>query len=150
MQREPEIIREWVLALRSGKYQQTQGTLSKFDEETKTQSFCADGVLCEVMRLRDPERIRWNRLANPEFLSIEVDGEPEGLNWSMAPSSFYKKVGLDCSGYSVGGFEMFIKNEPKGFRSTARANDFGLSFEEIAEMIERYLLWDDVLMGGAK
>lgn len=38
----------WEEALRSGNYNQTQETLGQVDPETKAESFCCLGVLCEI------------------------------------------------------------------------------------------------------
>lgn len=104
----------WIAALRSGKYSQLKGALRRHD------SFCCLGVGCEVAQLPASEFL-------PGFW--EYDGVS-----IAAPYSFVKWLGLDFAKFGVNGL---IHTIPKG--SLAQMNDYGASFEEIADAIEEHL-----------
>ncbi len=48
------LIREWIEALRNGTYVRTFATLRRDDN-----CFCAQGVLCEIVRQHNPDSFRW-------------------------------------------------------------------------------------------
>ena len=49
-----DVAKLWVEALRSGQYDQTQGTLCAVDKLTGTKSFCCLGVLCDLASTKMP------------------------------------------------------------------------------------------------
>jgi hypothetical protein len=105
-----EIKRKWMEALRSGKYKQGTGCL-----RTINNKFCCLGVLADVI---DPER--W---------------EKSGANGYTA---YY---------WRPGGYSAYLPSEtweelmkfPSGSQETfSNMNDGGMSFEDIADYIERW------------
>lgn len=110
----------WVKALRSGKYEQTQGRL-----RTET-GFCCLGVACDISNISswrkfESSPLNHTYLGNDGVLPIEVR-EWLGINFKGA---FYDQ------------------NKMK-FASLANMNDMGSSFEEIADIIESDPEWFDV------
>lgn len=101
---------KWVDALRSGKYQQTQSVLHDSD------GHCCLGVLCDVAINNGLKTLTWH------------GGYREGYSCngyeSVLPPEAMKWVGLkdDCGKYDGS--------------NLADQNDGGLSFDEIADLIE--------------
>ena len=116
-----EIKERWVKALRSGKYEQTDGALCRVSENGK-ERFCCLGVLFDVA-------------------GGEVGGEWKqtvkayiGLGWDA-------QVGDEVnSGFMPEKFKKFVKLPQKAQRRLIRLNDsHNKSFNEIADWIEKYL-----------
>jgi len=108
-----EIIAEWVRRLRSGNYTQTQRVLRNKD------SFCCLGVLCEVAV---DAGVIPPAVSRPNHPSLFVyDGQDRTLPQSVADWAGVGKAG----DYGPGIME-----------SLASKNDYGYSFEEIANLIE--------------
>lgn len=112
-----EVADKWVAELRSGKYEQGKGYLNKDGK------FCCLGVLCD--------------LAAKEGEVSKIDADiPSGKyiqydkSLKFAPISVRTWSGLRTSGgafrYSDKNFELYSLND-----------DDGLSFEEIANVIEK-------------
>lgn len=100
---------QWIEALRSGKYKQGSGLLSRFDG-----SYCCLGVLCEVMQI-------------PKVASTGVSGFIYGEDVAFFPYQYLEQSGLnDAHGSS----------KTDGL-SLVRMNDAGYSFEKIADAIEK-------------
>lgn len=82
-----ELRDEWVVALRSGEYQQAQGTLREqvFDaqyEPTGKLRYCCLGVLADRLCKREPDVYRWSEDCTSEVIVTEdemvttcVDGD---------------------------------------------------------------------------
>lgn len=102
-------IRRLVKALRSGKYNQTQGALRLSD------GFCCLGVACDVYRKRG----RWRAmdgLHRKMFLGAQNDLPLEAMRWF--------------------GFEQTNPVICEDRTTLASENDAGKSFNEIADLIE--------------
>jgi hypothetical protein len=109
---------EWVKALRSGKYRQGKGRLKLLDPKGKA-SYCCLGVLGEISG---------------------VEAEELEVHTQLATHEVREKAGIVGScGECVDGTRIDLKvgNEIKSFESLADANDFGATFEEIANWIEK-------------
>jgi hypothetical protein len=107
-----EIKARWVEALRSGKYKQGKGTL-----RTLNNQYCCLGVLCDISGLSD-----WESHINQDAYSYcNVLGVLPDLVMQWADLG-RRDPYIDASGVSLSG-----------------VNDFGLSFSEIADIIEEYL-----------
>lgn len=124
-----ENIRKWVVALRSGKYQQGTGCLRDADDR-----YCCLGVGGEVLehewRQRDEDTDRSYVIHNPK------DGEL-GLSGTL-PQSLAAQLGIDARGsvaphddgfFGWGQSPFYEMNDSKG-----------MSFESIADKIEQKLL----------
>lgn len=126
----PEIKDRWVAALRSGKYKQGRKALSKISDTGET-TYCCLGVLCELavedgLISRAPYTSPWSNLEfnlygednHKSFLPIVVM-EWSGVNSTMG---YFSDVGAPTAEYS----------------SLVEANDDGATFEDIANIIERW------------
>jgi hypothetical protein len=105
-----ELKRKWVEALRSGKYQQTQGLLNRtIPSEGKPAGMCCLGVLCDVI---DPEG--W----------VVVDSMTKGFRNSDTTGYLPEDLSEDLDGRDI---------------LLAHRNDAGATFEELADYIEANL-----------
>lgn len=120
------IMKQWVKALRSGKYKQGTGTLKQYDSKGNAQHCCL-GVLCELynqeMRKNKkktiPEKI-YDNDSNFSFGYTRFDGSCDGLPKSVRDWSGVKN--------NIGQFET---------ENLADLNDLGKKFKTIADIIEK-------------
>lgn len=115
-----ELVKKWVAALRSGKYNQDSGAL-----RTDT-GFCCLGVLCDVV---DSNLWKFNENCYDEYgeyllNSYEFMGEYEQL-----PGEICDRISSSSLGYG-------IVVGPS--TNLAQANDDGATFLEIADAIEKH------------
>jgi hypothetical protein len=144
--------KRWLKALRSGEYKQAQEALrgpvypsddNGFidDDQEAGVGYCCLGVLCEVMGAEfDVSRV------------VDIDtGKVVANTWDdmseerLDDPNLEEKTGVVVNGYLTDE-EVFTKPQlkalgiPKNIQSTLiRKNDAGVSFEKIADHIERYL-----------
>lgn len=113
-----EIAEQWVAALRSGNYKQRAAHLRKGDR------FCCLGVLCDIHLQTHPE--------------CGPFGEHTGYMGHLAalPQSVMRWSGIRTRYGDVG------PNYPGPTKLLVTMNDNGLSFDEIADIIERS--WSDL------
>lgn len=105
---------EWVKALRSGKYKQQEGCLRRGD------GFCCLGVK------RDLEGCEW----------IPFNNGPRYLDGTYM-LNYRGDSGLDGSGYFQGVVSYMDQfNIEKQASNLSKLNDFGFTFQEIADIIE--------------
>jgi hypothetical protein len=83
---EADIRRDFLAALRSGRYKHIDGTLRWGDR------FCATGVLCDI----HPD-LQWEQLPDGEFVAVDkAAGEARFSSSSTElPGSFATRLGLD-------------------------------------------------------
>lgn len=114
----PDWKKEWLQALRSGKYTQARGGLRMKGRHIGSSNFCCLGVLCDVI-----EPNRW--IEDPDFNGFEYKGYRIGrpLQANFPPDFVLKKTEL---------------TEDQA-AELARLNDQGRSFEYIADFIEEHL-----------
>lgn len=112
----PEIKQKWVDALRSGQYKQ-----GRFNLRLTKNSFCCLGVLCELHRKEHKKR--WGVNKNKEYTYYANNG--------TLPEEVLAWVGLEPYDDVV---HIRKINKP-----LTRLNDEGSTFEEIADVIEKYL-----------
>lgn len=103
-------VREWVAALRSGKYEQTKGHLHT------PEGFCCLGVACDI----SPDLGGWAREGDADYYPYEIAGVSEFL-----PDEAVELYRLTTDGGAR-------ENED----SLAGLNDRGDTFAEIADVIE--------------
>lgn len=128
----PDIKQRWVEALRSGEYLQGTGTLhtravgTNFEE---AHHFCCLGVLCDLA-------FKDGVIPAPE---LNVDdwthtyGRDDDLDNNLLPKVVMRWAGLDLPGPHV----HYVNDEGiEGEIELAVLNDGGVSFEEIARIIE--------------
>jgi hypothetical protein len=111
---------KWIEALRSGKYEQGKGKLCK------NGNYCCLGVLCEI---QGRPKFNGGRDARVCF-----DSSKGHLS---AENPVYNK--LNASGFFPEGIKVEFKNGKYG--SLADCNDHGLTFDQIADIIEA--IWDN-------
>jgi hypothetical protein len=118
-----ENARKWVAALRSGKYRQIGGILTRIDPTTKaTIGHCCLGVACEIA------------IENGVDLAVEIVGDHKIYNGKEA---FLPYIVSKWLGLNVGGDGQFEAPDPIYRASTlASMNDRGAPFELIAATIE--------------
>jgi hypothetical protein len=104
----------WVRALRSGDYMQVGGRLRDGD------SFCCLGVLCNLHAMEHPKIAR-KQLLTCEYMGEDATPPVAVLKWAGLP--------LDAPDVAICGRHALL----------TEANDFGLSFHEIANIIEKQL-----------
>lgn len=103
-----EIKTKWIQALRSGKYEQTKGTLHVQDN-----GYCCLGVLCDVF-----DSSRWHIEAPGRCVSWSYNSGD--IRQGFPPHALLQEIGLN-----------------QEFASRlADKNDKGATFKDIAQMIE--------------
>jgi hypothetical protein len=117
-----KLHKEWVEALRSGKYIQGQTALRRDDK------FCCLGVLCDITKSGD-----WTRKPGSSNL---VYGDEFEVSEITLPFTVRGKSGLSFSP-SVLVYDDFT--DMIGRKDLAELNDAGYTFEQIAGLIEEQL-----------
>lgn len=112
----PEAKREWVEALRSGKYTQGKGRLG-YDWGSNTEPhYCCLGVLCEIAY--EKGIVKKTRESDGSYIYDD--------SMHLLPRSVQEWADVD-------------DNPDLGEMPIADLNDRGLPFRFIADLIERYL-----------
>jgi hypothetical protein len=123
---------ELVAALRSGKYIQTKGALHKLDG-----GMCCLGVACALEFALTGE----SPYPPPVGLS-QSDGYNYDGQTSHLPFRVMKAFGFRTRGGELAGAELLTYDDgddgPETFTSLAHANDGGLDFDQIADLIEKH------------
>lgn len=118
------VARKWIGALRSGKYKQIKNVLKRVNKN-QTESFCALGVLCDLYQKEHPEDpIKEIKLDSKNKFGNKVQ---IGETTEILPIKVRKWAGVRNS-------EAYI---PEARSSIPNLNDKGLSFESIADFIEK-------------
>lgn len=126
-----DVKAQWVAALRSGDYQQTQGKLGRVEavddgEVSFPVGFCCLGVLCDLA-------VKEGVISGP----TELEGVlryPDGV-WSessILPADVMRWAGLD-------GRNPDVRTAEDGELGLASVNDAGSTFDQIAALIEEQL-----------
>jgi hypothetical protein len=127
-----ENIRLWVDALRSGEYEQAKRALTVVEDDGK-QKDCCLGVACKVAIKNGVSlaltRIREKGEDKPALTAynghVDVMPTPVWHNW----------LGVHCSNPEIDfGEGMWLKDHE--WPSLATFNDYGFSFNQIADIIE--------------
>lgn len=114
----PSVKRDWLKALRSGKYSQAQGGL--YDPISK--GFCCLGVLCEVNGIERSEMVYMDM---PQDVGFGKDATPER-------SEIPKGVEYDANEYAWS-----VLYNGKLTPLSVLNDSKGLSFKQIADIIEK-------------
>lgn len=114
----------WLDALRSGEYKQTTEALHK------PTGFCCLGVLCDVYQkeMTKQKKKKLETKVNQSYGYTSYGG-----NDQVPPFRVMYWAGLNSQNPEI--------NDPElgQFNTLAQINDNGKSFEEIADLIEKYL-----------
>lgn len=125
------VKKKWLKALRSGEYSQTSGTLRRKSNDGVT-SFCCLGVLCNIHAQEHPEIAA--KETNPEvYLKSSALLPIEVAEWAGLTKDF---IGGDPNGAAV---DIGVTYRDRFTTLAALNDDEGLSFKEIANVIERCL-----------
>ncbi len=115
-----EIADQWVAALRSGKYKQGHFCLRSSDNE-----YCCLGVLTDLLApeawSKTPNESKYSALGTPHYLPV---------NLMTACGMYHERAKVP--------FE-FIDDR---FPTLAELNDAGLTFSQIADLIDYF--WEDL------
>ena len=122
---EPEIKAEWIKRLRSGDY--VQGINALRDNYDK---HCCLGVLCEIAVEREITE-RWENYAEWPGTYAYGSNDDDSLKTGTMPDEVWKWAGLydDVGSY---------KDNYNDVATLTHLNDTGSTFDEIANVIERY------------
>jgi hypothetical protein len=118
-----EVKAKWIAALRSGEYEPGRGEL-----RSVSNCFCCLGVLCDLYQKEHPE-VEWV-VANHDKRVYEFNRQSQ-----VPPLSVWKEWAQMNEANPV----VSLTNSPYTQGSLAGMNDFGDSFETIADIIEEHL-----------
>jgi hypothetical protein len=127
----PDIKNEWVTRLRSGEYKQGTGALNRGG------SYCCLGVLCEI---GVEKGILSKEYAGPgarymdEYEFTALDNEYDASS-ELLPEAAREWAGLEDSNPYVS----YLDDDDEMYNGLAEVNDNGLTFAEIADLIEDQL-----------
>lgn len=142
------ILNAWVPALRSGKYKQGRGQLRSANDE-----FCCLGVACDLL-IEQGILNPWRALGSPGDIMYSIPATFTDLMTGVE-TSYDEGVGLPEQARTFigisGGLGTLVKEDGDPWddnrvelqtsvgtvRSLASANDDGVSFDEIADILER-------------
>lgn len=116
-----DIKKEWVDVLRSGEYEQGTAYLKRDGK------YCCLGVLCEIYKSKTGNG-KWEETTSLSNYKIErfVDGDNRDVS------------GISGTVQEWSGLNDTLGELPNG-ENLARLNDDGMSFKEIADVIEKQL-----------
>jgi hypothetical protein len=117
-----DIKEKWLEALRSGRYQQGTKELRSL-----TNRFCCLGVLVDILM---PEN--WKIGENRYY----IQESETSTALAVLPKSISDTYGLSCT---VNIHSFYYEDREINVSTLTEANDFGMSFDEIANIIERDL-----------
>ena len=131
-----EFMQEWVVALRSGEYEQGRGQLAVVNDDGKV-AYCCLGVACELAA----QKGLINRVKGVDMIGYKTDDMEWSETSGLPPRVTELMDGkVDGSGHFPGGKEGSLDGTHA--RSLIGMNDSDKnSFEEIADKIEQ--LWGD-------
>ncbi len=127
------IVTKWAKALRSGEYKQGMRTLNKQDARSGQHLWCCLGVLCDLAVaegvISPPTTVEYGAvLYGYGNKNVATRTKKVGFSTGLIPSDVVRWVGLQTAD---GTFHI-----PTGNTSLAAANDSGMNFESIADLIE--------------
>ena len=132
-----EIKQEWIAALRSGEYKQATGLLNNCE------GMCCLGVLCDLYAKKHSE-VEWV-FKQPEEYTGKLNGDLGTLfNEELSlPKEVMEWAGLSernpSTPISQDAEEAFPEAEHVWAHTLAELNDGGLTFPQMADVIERFI-----------
>lgn len=134
-----EIADKWTAALRSGKYTQTDGKLKKRWEDGSC-SFCALGVLVDLYTKENPDVLLESEWVDGTVAYLtDDDTASEWLPWPV--QKWADMVDNKGRFNSIAHPVIWISRNRSAHGQVAtvsEANDFGLYFDEVADLIDRH------------
>ena len=116
-----QIAKDWIKALRSGKYEQTTGTLKD------GKGYCCLGVLCDIS---NKGSWKFDKINDTIEFILNTTSKKEEIALAKLPISIENWAGMSSGWGSL-----------PGMRLTS-LNDQGKSFFEIADLIEKH--WQEL------
>ena len=113
----PRIQKDFLEALRSGKYKQCFGQLRKEDK------FSTDGILFDLF-LKESKK-KWEDIPCNQEKSWSFSLSKEVYEWAFEEKSFYAWNAI------------YLINKNRARVSMSTLNDWGYSFKNIADLIEQ-------------
>lgn len=126
---DPDIKARWVKALKSGEYEQGQGSLNEKDK------YCCLGVLCDLYVKENPDHPWADGEYAPEKGLVQV----EGRKYLFGQGSFLPPLVEQWAGLSHGNDVIFWDGDAESHDGLVDMNDNGSDFNQIAEVIEKWL-----------
>ena len=149
----PEIKQKWIEALRSGQYQQITEGLHRV--VNNCEGYCCLGVLCDISQLGS-----WSAVGNGEWYYYEGDDRSNDYPPVTVVDAILAEE-LQVESVSEEGIKVAELKDPQGFAAAVQSlyfrksinvvensrvfeclatlNDNGATFEQIADVIEKYL-----------
>jgi len=135
-----EVKKKWLRALRSGAYVQGDSFLAYRNKSGKD-NFCCLGVLCDIYA-NNHDGVYWE----PSKIISTSFGDNSKKHKNVKPLMIFdedlalpQKVMVWAGIYSSDGeYDFKLENGETIMRSLAEANDEGVSFKKIADIIEEY------------
>lgn len=127
------ILNEWIPALRSGEFQQTQfGLRKKIDGKF---AYCCLGVACELLRRKDVLVGNWEHYGNDRDGFRIADTNVVLSAW--LPNEAQQFIGFYSSKGPV--LSMTNENGEELLDNLGHINDNGFTFVQIADALEAYV-----------
>lgn len=127
------VAKQWVETLRSGKYKQGHLGLETIDSKTGEHSFCCLGVLCDLaVKAGVITRADGPRTITSEG-NLAVHFGRKDRSTAALPPAVQEWAGLATP---AGRFDHGAKFDVRGSYSLMALNDTGMSFNDIANVIE--------------
>lgn len=133
----PEIKGQWVAALRSGTYDQGQDYL-----HTRNDTYCCLGVLCDLA-------VKAGVIGPPEQTGDEGSWVYGPVNDAVFGSSSDTTLPVKVAEWAGTDRDVVLKSKTDDFTaipeigrtvvSVAELNDNGMSFDDLSNLIEKYL-----------
>ena len=146
-----ELWKKWLEALRSGRWYQVKGALGvrKVSETSEVCHYCCLGVLCQVAHDNDFDTANgWTRVVDPDTdqitfneSSVDLPEEiQEFMNLNDTDPIIYLENAPELNQKLVERMVITLFTDAGGVRLSGLNDDCGFTFEEIADVIEKYLL----------
>ena len=134
-----EIADKWTAALRSGQYSQTDGTLKKRWEDGSC-SYCALGVLVDLYAKEKPDVLlesEWQD-GTVAFMTDD-DTTSDSLPWPVQKwADMVDNLGRFIRSAHPVAWESRSRGAHGQVTAVSEANDVGLFFDEIADLIDQH------------
>ena len=124
---------QWLAALRSGEFLQCREVMRLVDKGGQ-ERFCVLGVLAELVRRECPAKFKWTRFGTDAAGNTRYDLRPKGGRYSKRWwRAIEKKLGVQLFG------DTMIDYLGEQRTISELNDDFGVEFDEAADLIEEQL-----------
>lgn len=134
--KDPELKARWLEALRSGEYKQSDSRLRNPTADGGF-AYCCLGVLCNLI---DPDGWGVKYTSSWWHDRDPCSGETRGRDRSVLPSSLARRIFEYPEGIRTPSLTAVrIESYDDGREHIAGLNDAGMTFADLADLIEEYL-----------